>query len=520
MQPDGELSLFYLNTLYEFADKISKQRSVEDILKGMLRIVIGAFVIKKGMVLVRHAGETTFELVTYQPKDLPAIESISQQLNADITVDLQEVDGLVELPPSPLSPVALLSPQRDDATGDNNATTPSTLSELIANAGMRTIIVFQVQERLTVCVGLGEPLSDTPISSHQSELLKALRTHTEIALGNALFLQDTLRENQQLKEALHKQYRFDNIVGKSAKMQEIYQRIQQVAKYPNYSVLIYGETGTGKELIARAIHEHSPRRDKRFLAINCAALPVDLVESELFGHEKGAFTGADKAKSGLFEEASGGAIFLDEIAEIPPGTQVKLLRALAEKEIIRVGGSDVRTVDVRIIAATNMDLTKAIANGQLREDLFHRFPVKIPIPPLRERKEDIPLLVRAFLEEIAKDNQQPAKMISPEGLKVLMDYSWPGNVRDLKNVLMEAVMVTEDNIILPKNIRLFQDEAQTVAQTGLSLKDSVERLKRTMIEKALDDCNGNKTKAAVQLGMTRQNLQNMMRRLKKIENET
>ena len=496
MQPDGELSLFYLNTLYEFADKISKQRSVEEILKGMLRIVIGAFVIKKGMVLVRHAGETTFELVTYQPKDLPAIESIAQQLNASIEDDLQEVDGLVELSLS----------QQETAT-------PTTLSELMVSAGMRSIIVFSVQEQLTVCVGLGQPLSDTPLSSHQSELLKALRTHTEIALGNALFLQDTLRENQQLKEALHKQYRLDNIVGESHSMQKIYQRIQQVARYPNYSVLICGETGTGKDLIAKAIHNHSKRSDKKFLVINCGALSSGVIESELFGHERGAFTGAERARPGPFELAEGGTLFLDEIAEIPPSTQVQLLRALEQKEIMRVGGSKILTVDVRVIAATNRDLTKAIADGQFRDDLFYRFVERIHIPPLRERKEDIPLLVSAFLEEIAQENQQPAKVMSPKGSEVLMDYDWPGNVRDLKNVLKRAAMVTEDNIILPKDIRLFQDEAQTVAQAELSLKDSVERLKRTMIEKALSDCNGNKTKAAAQIGMTRQNLQNMMRRM-------
>jgi transcriptional regulator with PAS, ATPase and Fis domain len=180
---------------------------------------------------------------------------------------------------------------------------------------------------------------------------------------------------------------------------------------------------------------------------------------------------------------------------------------------MRIGGSTVRPIDVRIIASTNRDLKKAIADRKLREDLFYRFDVHIHTPPLRERKEDIPLLVGAFLEEIGRENQQPAKVMSAQGLKALMDYSWPGNVRELKKVLMQVVMVTEDVIIQPKHIPLPQDEAQIITKAGLSLKDSVEQLKRTMIEKALNNCNGNKTKAAAQLGMKRQNLQNMMRRM-------
>ncbi|MBC8458348.1 MAG: sigma-54-dependent Fis family transcriptional regulator, partial [Deltaproteobacteria bacterium] len=232
-----------------------------------------------------------------------------------------------------------------------------------------------------------------------------------------------------------------------------------------------------------------------------------------FGYEKGAFTGATTAKPGLFEVAEGGTLLLDEIAEMPASTQAKLLRTLEQKEVMRIGGSTVRPVDVRVIAATNRDLKKAIASGQLRDDLFYRFDVHIHTPPLRDRKEDIPLLVGAFLEEIARENQQPAQVMSAQGLKALMDYDWPGNIRELKKVLMQVVMVTEDTIIQPKDIPLPQNEVQTITQAGLSLKDSVERLKQMMIEKALNDCRGNKTKAAVQLGMTRQNLQNMMRRM-------
>ena len=504
MQRSLNRQLFYLNTLYEFANEISKQKSVEEILKRFLRILIGTFGITKGIVL-RREGDSAFELITHEHLDIPTVEKISQQLRTPITDDQGLVDWLIELPPATKTP-----------------SSSKTVRELMASAGMEKIIVLSVQEKLKVCVGLGPLLADIPFAENQIELLEVLAKHTEIALGNALFLQDILQENQQLKEVLQQQYRFDNIVGQSPSMQEIYQRIQQIAKYSNYSVLISGESGTGKELIARAIHHHSDRKDNKFLAINCAALPAELVESELFGYEKGAFTGAAATKPGLFGVAESGTLFLDEIAEMPTQTQAKLLRALEQKEIMRVGGSAVRPIDVRVIAATNRDLKKAVADRQLREDLFYRFDVHIHAPPLRDRQEDIPLLVNAFLEEIARENQQLGKVISSQGLKALMDYHWPGNVRELKKVLMQALMVTEDNIIRPQNIPLPSptstppeegNEAQTITQAGLSLKNSVEQLKRMMIEKALNDCNGNRTKAAAQLGMTRQNLQNMMRRM-------
>ena len=462
----------------------------------MLPIVMGAFGITKGMVLICHTGDSTFELVAHQHLNFQTVESISQQLQAGIQDDLGEVDGLVELS----------SPRQSPST-------PATLRQVMTDAGMTMMIVARVQQRLTVSVGLGPLLSQTPFAEHQIELLSALARHTEIALGNALLYQDILQENQQLKEALHQQSQFDDMVGGSPQMQAIYKRISQIAGYPNYSVLITGETGTGKELIAKSIHHHSPRKDKIFLPVNCAALPRELVESELFGHERGAFTGATVAKPGCFEAAAEGTLFLDEIAEMPTETQAKLLRALEQKEVRRVGGLSERPVDVRVIAATNKKMTEAIPDGEFREDLFYRFDVQIHTPPLRERKEDIPLLANRLLAEIARENQQPAKTISPDGLKALMNHDWPGNIRDLKKVLMQAVLVTENPTIRAKHIPFPQGKEQTIVQVGLSLKDSVEQLKCVMIEEALRQYDGNRTRAAAELGMTRQNLQNMMRRL-------
>jgi two-component system response regulator AtoC len=488
--------LFYLNALYEFAGDISKQNSIEGILESMLRIAVGTFGITRGIAIVSYGGSTTFELATHQNLELTITRAISHQLQEGIQDDLEDIHGLIELPYLPELPAA-----------------PATLRELMAFAGMTKVIVLRIQEQLKVCIGLGPLILDSPFSEHQTELLSALVTHTEAALGNALFYQNILQENRQLREALQKQYHFHNMVGQSMGMQEIYRRIQQIGRYPNYSVLISGESGTGKELIARAIHYYSPRKDKMFLPINCVALPQELVESELFGHERGAFTGAIATKPGLFEVAEGGTVFLDEIVEMSSATQAKLLRALEQKEVMRIGGSVIRPIDVRVIAATNKELRKAIADGQLRDDLFYRFDVQIQVPPLRDRKEDIPLLVGAFLEEIARENRQPPCRMSTQGLRALMDYDWPGNVRELKKALIQAAMVAEDAVIFPRDIPLLQGEIQKIAQAGLSLKDCIDQVRRTMVEKALSDCNGNKTRAAAQLGITRQNLHNTMRRL-------
>jgi transcriptional regulator with PAS, ATPase and Fis domain len=496
-QLGGDQLLFYLNALYEFANEISRQKNVEEILKIMLRIVIGTFGIAKGIVLVQYADKPKFEILDHRNLDSQTIKKLADELNDNTQDDFNIQNGLSFVSVNS-TPDSIQSPFR----------------KLLIDIGMEAIITFRIKDKLSVFIGLGSLLLESNFSVPQSDLLRALITHTEIALGNAMFYQDILEENKKLKEALEKQYSFGNMIGQSTKMREIYQRIDHIARYPNYSVLITGESGTGKELIARAIHYNSPRKDKVFLPVNCTALPHELVESELFGYEKGSFTGANSPKPGLFESAEGGTIFLDELAEIPTATQAKLLRVLEQKEIMRIGSNKIQPIDVRILAATNKDMKKAIPSGQFREDLFYRFDIHIQAPPLRERKDDIPLLTKFFLEEIAKENQQSIRSISPEGMKILMDYEWSGNVRELQKVIKQAVMITKDNIIQSEDISLQQNDSHTVIQEGLSLDESLERFKRTMIMKALEDYNGNRTKTAERLGISRQNLQNMMRRMK------
>src|SRR6202041_2943251 len=264
-------------------------------------------------------------------------------------------------------------------------------------------------------------------------------------------------ENVQLKRALKQRYNFPNIVGKSDKMQAVFDLVTQVA--PSRStVLISGESGTGKEVIAKAIHSASTRADKAFIPINTGSIPVDLLESQLFGHVKGAFTSAVASKKGLFEGADQGTIFFDEISAIGPETQAKLLRVIQEREFMRLGGTETIKVDVRIVAAANVDLLGLVRDGRFREDLYHRLNViSIQLPPLRDRKEDIPLLVGRFLDQFCKDNGKPPRGFTAAAMKLLMDYEWPGNIRELENAVERAVVLSTlesmDADLLPESVR-------------------------------------------------------------------
>ncbi len=265
----------------------------------------------------------------------------------------------------------------------------------------------------------------------------------KLVVKNALERSRLLGENVELKQELKGRYKFDNIVGTSSKMQEVYKIIERVAS-SNATVLIRGESGTGKELVARAIHYNSPRANKQFVAVSCAALPETLLESELFGHEKGSFTGATGQKAGRFELAHQGTLFLDEVPEISPAVQVKLLRALQEREFERVGGTKTVKVDVRLIAATNRDLEQLVADGAFRADLYYRLQViQVFLPALRERTDDIPSLVEHFIEKFNKENGKGVKYLSPEAMEMVMKYNWPGNIRELENAIERCVVLAD-----------------------------------------------------------------------------
>jgi len=310
-------------------------------------------------------------------------------------------------------------------------------------------------------------------------------------------------EAQRLQRQLEERFQPTNIIGNSQAMQEVYDLIQQVSK-SEATVLIRGESGTGKELVAQAIHFNSLRADKPFIKVNCAALPESIIESELFGHEKGAFTGAETTRKGRFELAHGGTIFLDEIGELTPMTQVKLLRVLQEREIERVGGTETIKVNVRVLTATNRHLEKEIEEGTFREDLYYRLNVfPIHLPPLRERKSDIIQLADHFVEKNNQRNHKAVKRISSPAIDLLMSYHWPGNVRELENCMERAVLLSTDHVIhsfhLPPSL---QSADSSNTRMKMTMTEAVDKLEEEMIREALKSCKGNRARAARDLGIT------------------
>ena len=322
----------------------------------------------------------------------------------------------------------------------------------------------------------------------------------EILIDKLVEHQRLVKENISLHQKLEERYRFEDIITKSPKMQPLIELIKVVAR-SNATLLITGESGTGKELVARAIHSQSHRKGKPFVPVSCAALPESLLESELFGHEKGAFTGAHAQRKGKIEFANEGTLFLDEIGEMSTNIQVHLLRVLEEREFTRVGGNELVKVDVRVLSATNRDMKKAVADGQFREDLYYRLNVvTIDLPPLRERREDIPLLAEHFLRKSAVENQKEGSYLSPEVTDFLLKYQWPGNVRELENTIERAVILAQDpeielSDLLQKNSPLVNNSA--------SLGRSLKEVERDHIISILNETGTNYTKAAKILGISR-----------------
>ncbi len=316
-------------------------------------------------------------------------------------------------------------------------------------------------------------------------------------------------ENVYLRRELEQRYGFGNIIGRSPRMRAIFGLIERVARTSS-TVLIQGESGTGKELIARAIHFSSARAAQRFLSVNCGAMPEALLESELFGHERGAFTGAVREKKGLFQEADRGTLFLDEIGEMTPTMQVKLLRVLQEKVVRKVGGNAEEPVDVRIIAATNQVLSDKLARGEFRDDLYYRINViPIQLPPLRERRDDIPLLVGFFLQKFAEQMAVPAKRISAEAMRMLEGYAWPGNVRELENLIERAFALSAGSVLTAADLPAYllaggerTEPGLELPEEGLDLEAYLERIRAEMMSQALERCGGVQTQAAELLRMT------------------
>jgi len=340
-----------------------------------------------------------------------------------------------------------------------------------------------------------------------------------VLIGRISERQGLLRENAQLREQLRERYAFEEIASTSHAMEEVMNLVGRVAP-SNATVLLRGESGTGKELIARAIHYHSPRANQPLIKVNCAALPETLLESELFGHEKGSFTGASARRIGRFEAADRGTLFLDEIGDIPPSVQVKLLRVLQEREFERIGGGETIKTDVRLITATNRDLERAMKEGAFREDLYYRLNVvSVVIPPLRDRKEDIPALMEHFIKKYSKENKKNITGVTAEARDMLMRYSYPGNVRELENIIERAVVLTKGEIVTTSDIPLHlktveSEEKICVVKRDGSLTDTLDTLERGIIMDAMKAAGGVQTRAAEKLGISERVLRYKLKKFK------
>jgi Nif-specific regulatory protein len=505
-----------LTTLYEISKLLGYSLDLERNLTAMLRILNSFMGMRKGAILLYDpmSGELTVRLsLGMSPEE---VARGKYQKGEGILGKVMQHGVPMVIPDTEQEPL-LVDPSR--FPGD-----PAQSVALVAvpiKAGGDTIGVLSVDRLFAEGTSFEE---DVRVLTMVASLIGQTVNLQHHVLRER---EGLLEQTRSLQQALRSRYRLDNIVGQSKRMQEIYRAVEQVSQ-TRATVLLRGESGTGKELVARAIHFNSPRAAGPFIQLNCAALPQSLLESELFGHEKGAFTGAAVAKKGRFELADGGSLFLDEIGDMPMDVQVKLLRVLQERAFERVGGTKTIAVDVRIIAATNQDLEVAIAQGTFREDLYYRLNVvPILLPPLRERREDIPLLVEYFLAKANREHNRKAR-ITGRALQVMLHYDWPGNVRELENCVERMVIMTRRRLVLPEDLPLpvetaSEEPAKTRRRSapawpthmngsptvGLSnLRD----LERQQVIRALTQANGVQARAASFLGITPRQLAYRLRR--------
>ena len=385
--------------------------------------------------------------------------------------------------------------------------------ESLVASEVRTLLCvpLAVFQRVIGCIYLDSTNAADRFQEDHLELLTAIAGISAVALDNARRQQWLEQENQRLTTEVRQE---QSLVGEGARIKEIYQFLARVAPTES-TVLIEGESGTGKELVARALHRNSPRASKPFVAINCAAIPESLLESDLFGHERGAFTGAAVQKKGRFEVADGGVVFLDEIGELAPALQVKLLRVLQEREFDRIGGMHPIKVDIRLIAATNRDLSEAVRSGEFRQDLYYRLAVvKLTMPPLRERREDIPMLTRHFLQKYAKRSKVKAKPVSREAMAALVTYEWPGNVRELENAVERALVMGSSDIVQLEDLPESLLEQAPAAETHEGKYHAgLKELKKQLILDAVEQTGGNYVEAAGILGVHPNYLHRLVRNL-------
>ena len=463
--------------LYEFSDRLMHVRDLTELLDALMDAVIAITSADKGFLILLE-GETLDVKVARNLKAENIADAVSQLSDSIIAKVVRSRKAVIV----------------SDAMSDEEF------------AGAKSVMHLKVSSVICVplldrgrLLGLIYVGNDSIRDLFQDETLRVLTvfaSQAALIVANALLLNELRHDNKRLSDRLE-QYRFGEIVGTSPPMQQVFRKVEKIAP-TDISVLITGETGTGKELIAREIHNRSPRTGKPFVTINCGAIPENLLESELFGHVKGAFTGAVANKQGKFQAADGGTLFLDEIGEMPIELQVKLLRAIQEKVVYRVGDTRPETVDIRILAATNRDLEKEIAGARFREDLYYRLNVvNLELPPLRARGDDVLVIARYLLSRYAREYDAKVKGLSPNAAVAIRKHNWPGNIRELENRIKKAIVLCESTVIGPDDLGLTGDVLPQI----LTLAEAKERFQRDYINEVLALNNGNRTKTARDLGV-------------------
>lgn len=481
-----------LTSLYGASRSLATAESIQDLLKEMADIAASIVPAKVVASVLTVTGSTPVSAVSEMTGEMRQHEAAIREVTAILMADCPSASAFTV----------------------NLQDVPPALQGVMSEAGAERVLLVPIVSpgRKLGAVYLGNRRRDDRFSEQDVRFLEALAAQAAVALENALLRASLQDEVQYLRWEIDGRSSFSNIIGQSLEMQKLFTLLHKVSR-TSVTVLIEGESGTGKELVARAIHHNGPRRAGRFLAQNCAALPEQLLESELFGHVRGAFTGAMREKPGLFEAADGGTFFLDEIADMPPSLQVKLLRVLQDGEIRRVGATDSQSVDVRIIAATNRTLEDEVRAGRFREDLFYRLNVvKITMPPLRDRRDDIPLLAQHFLDTFSKDMGDRPRGFSDTAMELLVNYDWPGNVRELENEVQRALALANPGAgitpsVLSERIRSVRVVVHPPRPgTTLSLKDMVTDVERRVILQVLMENGWNKSRTAELLGLSRQGL--------------
>ncbi|MCE9578022.1 MAG: sigma 54-interacting transcriptional regulator [Deltaproteobacteria bacterium] len=463
--------------LYEFSERLVHQRDLGELLDALMDAVIEITNADKGF-LVLMEGDTV---------DVKVARNLKRENIADAVSQLS--DSIVAKVVKTRRPVII-----SDAMHDGEFAAAKSVMQL----KLSSVICVPLLDRGRL-LGLIYVGNDSIIDLFQQDTMKVLTVfaaQASLIVANALLLNELRVENKRLGERLEQQ-RFGEIVGTSPPMQQVFRKVEKIAA-TDISVLITGETGTGKELIAREVHVRSPRATKPFITINCGAIPANLLESELFGHVKGAFTGAVANKQGKFQAADGGTLFLDEIGEMAMELQVKLLRAIQERIVIRVGDTRPEPVDIRIITATNRELEKEIAAGRFREDLYYRLNVvNVHLPPLRDRGDDVLVIARYLLSRYAREYDSKVRGLSPNATVAIRKHNWPGNIRELENRIKKAIVLCESTVIGPDDLALTSDVLPQI----LTLQDAKDKFQREYINEVLALNNGNRTKTARDLGV-------------------